>query len=687
MADRVGEQFGDYTLIRMLGEGTFGEVYLAEHIYLRTQAAVKVLHTKLEENELQGFLDEARKIAVLSHPNIVRLVGFSMHNRTPYLVMQLAPNNTLRKRHPRGTRLPLATILLYVRQCAEALQHAHDHSLIHLDLKPENMLIGEKGEIVLADFGIAKVLQQGRSHQTVGSFSGTPAYAAPEQFQNKPGFASDQYALAVVVYEWLTGTWPFEGDGWAIGVQKMTQEPFPLRTKVPQLSPQVEQVVMKALSREPKARYGSVSEFAKALEAAAQFEGAVQTSGDQQQATAFNPAATFRGVTPSGVPLESFVKQPISTPISTPQAASIPPVVYDTKEEWNRVAKAHSKAGHHQEALDAYNRAVALDPEDEWGYANRAETLVKLERYPEAIADFSRALDINAFNDWAWAHRGEAHRLAEHYPEALSDFQRALNLDPKYIWVLMSRGQVYEALKDYPRAVEAFSRVVEIDPQESWGYAHRGEAHRLMKRNQDALQDFSRAIAIKSTYAWAYGSRGQVYLSLNEYHQAILDLDRAIALDSSLSWAWAHRGEAHRLLESYHQAIADFDEAIKRYQQYSWAYARRGEAYRQVGKFEEAVRDCMQALELNPNNDFAYGVRGATYRAMKHYQRAIDDLSRALELDPNDAWDYGQRGKAFAGLKDYERAIADFDRALALQPDLSWVVESRNQARLHLKNS
>ncbi len=202
MADYVGQQLGNYRIIRLLGTGGFAEVYLGEHIRLNTQAAIKVLHTQLTDKEMEEFLNEARTIARLDHPNIVRVYEFDVRGGIPFLVMTYAPNGTLRQRHPRGTMLPLPTIVPYVRQIADALQYAHDSKLIHRDIKPENMLVGKRNEILLSDFGIATVARTTRS-ETDQQIAGTAAYMSPEQIQGHARFASDQYSLGIVVYEWL----------------------------------------------------------------------------------------------------------------------------------------------------------------------------------------------------------------------------------------------------------------------------------------------------------------------------------------------------------------------------------------------------------------------------------------------------------------------------------------------------
>src|SRR2546425_4190119 len=267
MADRVGQQLGNYRLIRLLGEGGFAEVYLGEHIHLGTQAAIKVLHTQLTNDDVDKFRTEARTIAHLIHSHIVRVLEFGVEGKTPFLVMDYAPNGTLRQRHPKGIALPLPLIVTYVKQVADALQYAHNEKVIHRDVKPENMLLGRRNEILLSDFGIALVAQSSR-YQSVQEMAGTMAYMAPEQIQGRPRPASDQYSLGIVVYEWLSGDRPFHGSLTELVGQHLTVPPPLLSEKVPTISLDVEQVVMIALAKDPHRRFGSIQAFAIALEEA-----------------------------------------------------------------------------------------------------------------------------------------------------------------------------------------------------------------------------------------------------------------------------------------------------------------------------------------------------------------------------------------------------------------------------------
>jgi serine/threonine protein kinase len=276
MADRLGQQLGNYRLVRYLGQGGFAEVYLGEHIYLDTLAAIKVLHTQLASEDVEHFHTEARTIARLVHPHIVRILDYGVEGTTPFLVMDYAPHGTLRKQHPKGTILPLSTIVSYVAQIADALQYAHDQKVIHRDVKPENMLIGRRNEVLLSDFGIALVAQSSHYLSTQGlqDLAGTIAYMAPEQIQAQAGPNSDQYSLGIVVYEWLSGMRPFQGAFTEVAVKHTLVPPPSLRKIVPALSPQVEEVIMTSLDKDPQRRFANAQAFAVALAEAWQREPA-----------------------------------------------------------------------------------------------------------------------------------------------------------------------------------------------------------------------------------------------------------------------------------------------------------------------------------------------------------------------------------------------------------------------------
>jgi serine/threonine protein kinase len=276
MFDYVGLKIGNYRLVRMVGHGGFADVYRGEHVYLRTEAAIKVLHPHLPGNLLQSFLIEARNHARLNHPNIVQVLDFGIEDNIPFLVMNYAPHGTLRQRYPPGSMLDPSTIVSYVKQVAAALHYAHTRNIIHRDIKPENMLLSNEDAIMLSDFGIAIALRNFHNADKLTLLSlgttvaGTTTYMAPEQFSGTSYYASDQYSLATVVYEWFCGTPPFIGSDFQTAVKHMYRQPPSIRETIPTLALTIDRVVMKALEKNPQQRFASVQHFADALEAACQ---------------------------------------------------------------------------------------------------------------------------------------------------------------------------------------------------------------------------------------------------------------------------------------------------------------------------------------------------------------------------------------------------------------------------------
>jgi WD40 repeat protein len=276
MLDRVGQQLGSYRLLRLIGHGGFAEVYLGQHVRLSTQqAALKILSTRLDAEDISAFEREAAIIAGLVHPHIIRILDYDILDGLPFLVMDYAPNGSLRQRYRRGEQVPLPIVIAYVQQITEGLQYAHDHKIIHRDIKPDNMLVGAHQEIVLSDFGIATIAHS-TSSQSIHTAIGTIAYMAPEQIQEHPRPASDQYALAVMVYEWLTGERPFQGSFTEIAVKHATLLPPSLRNKRPDIPQEVEQVILRALAKEPKNRFPNVQNFFTSLVAASHISSSMK---------------------------------------------------------------------------------------------------------------------------------------------------------------------------------------------------------------------------------------------------------------------------------------------------------------------------------------------------------------------------------------------------------------------------
>lgn len=342
--DLIGEQLGSYQLKQLLGQGGYAQIYLGDHKYIKNRkAAIKVLKSlDLTEEEQARFRKEAQIIADLDHPHIIRILDFGIEPdplnglyKVPYIVMTWAQEGSLRDRYPEGTRLPLDEIVSYIKQVAGALQYAHDQpegtKVVHCDVKPENMLYFGPDEIRLSDFGIAVVNHkstefpiqpEGSQKQAQIKVFGTVGYMAPERFYGLIKRASDQYSLAVIAYEWLTGHCPFLGNDQQVMYAHVQNTPPSLHSRFQDISKAVEAVVMRALSKEPQDRYPTVKAFAEAFTLAAQgnmtiddvvkiatvdnhVEVAEETADDDDMATVGEVIL----LSPSQQPIESQINQ------------------------------------------------------------------------------------------------------------------------------------------------------------------------------------------------------------------------------------------------------------------------------------------------------------------------------------------------------------------------------------------
>jgi len=282
-----GQQMGHYRLLSLLGSGGMSAVYLAEDLSVRRQVAIKVIRSESAINPVDDtakeaahlFRHEANAVAMLDHPNILPLFDYGEENlqgeKLTYMVMPFRQEGSLADwlRKTDGSRwLTIQNVAFLIHQAASALQYAHDHHIIHRDVKPSNFLIRGRPEnpaqpdLLLADFGIAKFSTAVSSTETMTR--GTPIYMPPEQWQDRPVPATDQYALAAMTYELLTGRPPFQGNHSQLMYQHFHVQPNPLSSINSRVSADIDSVVLRALAKQPKDRFPSIASFDQAFQQA-----------------------------------------------------------------------------------------------------------------------------------------------------------------------------------------------------------------------------------------------------------------------------------------------------------------------------------------------------------------------------------------------------------------------------------
>jgi serine/threonine protein kinase len=319
----IGTRLGDYEIRRLIGRGGIARVYEGYDPNLERKAAIKVITPQAEDSEemKQRFFREARAVANLHHPNIVTVYQFGQGENLYYLAMRLLEGQTLLQKLKRLRAqkkfIDTELMLSVVSDVSAALDYAHDKGVIHRDVKPSNIMIGEDKRAILMDFGL--LMQAGGDH-TLGTAFGTPRYIAPEQAvaSDRAVPQSDIYSLGVIVYEMVTGQTPFDADSaMSLALLHISTPPPAPRTVRPELSEAVEQVILKALEKNPEARWQTAAQFANALRDA--FGGKpmhIKLSGEVLSAAA--PIAD-----PSPTPMLSTSRVAVPTPTPKPMAVSV----------------------------------------------------------------------------------------------------------------------------------------------------------------------------------------------------------------------------------------------------------------------------------------------------------------------------------------------------------------------------
>ncbi len=710
LAGRPLLTIGRYRVIREIARGGMGIVYHAYDPEMRREIALKVIrHDEAGPRTVERLRREAVAAARLGHPNIVRVYDVGEAEGMQYLAMEYVEGTSMerlvRRRDP--DRDALARLLVAI---ARAVDHGHQHGIVHRDLKPANILVDGDGRPVVTDFGLAKVLDAETLLTRSGLVLGTPVYMAPEQAQGQVSRISartDVYALGVMLYEILTGTVPHEGEDVMDVYRRIVEdEPVPPRALRSEIPAGMEAVCLKAIEKEPSARYATAAAFADDLERAiagrpvlARPSGAAVRAARRLRrhprtaavvvalgaAVAVSVGLLARGDPSAGLeakrreaaPLVEQARELLETAEKLYQVAGKPPVeAYERAgEALALLAKARAIAEVAGAALlegDAaamryrisHERTDFAAAEEAYGRADAPFRLgrLRLERYQDLTdaREISNSADrrnrVIVYDDppEATAIRDAALTDFDRAPGPFADAARAAMrrewaAAAESAGIALARERLaYDALFDLHRV--------------------RARACRELGRPADALPHADEMVRLRPADPAVRHQRGLTLAAADRLEDAIRDLDYVVERLPHLPGPIVSRGLCRMWRKDFDGSIADFSRMVEA-RGLPIDYTNRGGALLAKGDLDRARADFDAAIALAPDDPIAYRNRGSLHVLQERFDAALEDFSRVLEKMPESAEARYCRAYALFRLGRLEDALRDGEEAVRGAPD------------------
>jgi len=645
-----------YTIDRELGRGGMATVYLAQDSKHERLVALKVLHPDLAASlGPDRFLREIKLAARLNHPHILGLHDSGDADGFLYYVMPYVEGESLRERLDREQQFGVEEAVHHGRAIASALDYAHRNGIVHRDVKPENIMLYE-GEAMVMDFGIAKAVSAAGTETLTqtGMMIGTPAYVSPEQAAGETNLdgKSDQYSLACVVYEMLTGERPFQGSTpQVVMAKRFTEMPRSVREVRGAVPESVEKAVTRAMSIEASGRYATAAQFGQALSS-----GSLATPTD----TASLPQATVSAA-------KSVAVLPFANNSADPENEYFTDGIADeiisalTKIQTLRVTSRTSSFSFKgkNDDISEIGRKLKVSTVLE-GTVRKMGNRLRLTAQLVNVADGS--------NLWSERYDREIEDVFEIQDDISQSIVKALRL-------ILTEGEKKQIEK---------ARAVDV---KAYDYYLRGRQyfhHFRRKSLEYARQMFNRAIEIEPEYARAYAGVADACSLLYTYFDAresnLRQADsaslKAIELEPELAEAHVARAIALSMSKRFDEAVPEFEEAIrldpKLFDATYW-FAR---ARRQQGEYEESLKLFERAALIRPDDyqvplflGESLVALGRHDEAQAQYRRQVRLVNEHLELNPDDPRACILGAGAYAALKDEERTTFFAGRAMAADPD------------------
>ena len=315
--------------------------------------------------------------------------------------------------------------------------------------------------------------------------------------------------------------------------------------------------------------------------------------------------------------------------------------------------------------FDQYNRAI--NKLSVTGLVERGHALFTSGKYQDAIEAYSKAIKLDPKNAELYDFRADTYRELHNLNRAIKDYDKEIELDPKNKKAYKSRAYTYTDLGEYGKAIIDYNHMIDMGKNNANEYHLRGLIYAELKEYQQAIRDYDRAIELKHKDDMIYRSRGSAYHELGNYKQAIEDYDKAIELSPKSSVNYYERGLVYIDIGNYNQSIKDFNKALEINSEYTASYNSRGRACARLGNYKQAIEDYNRAIKLNPKDaSIYYYNRGCAHNALHRYKQAVMDFTKAIELKPNDEDSYYDRGLAYRQLGLNSKATGDIKIAARL---------------------
>jgi tetratricopeptide (TPR) repeat protein/predicted Ser/Thr protein kinase len=648
----IGETISHYRVLGQLGEGGMGVVYLAEDTRLGRRVAVKIPHAAPGENNLYHarFLREARSISALTHPNIATLYDFGeTSDGKPFIVMELVSGQGLDDLI-NSSSLTLARALEIIEDVAEALGEAHRHGIIHRDIKPSNVIINERGEVKVLDFGLAKLVGADRDApgftpeaKTLQRFQtqsnimlGTPLYLSPEQAKGTDVDArSDLFALGALLYECIAGRPAFAGATIVeIAAQVLHVDPPPPSKFNPSVTRALDRIALKALAKKPEERYQTADEFAAALR---DIRLKVSANGHAQTQNIVRSHDADTAPQHSAlVTLSDNLRRPRLSLFAAGVALVIAVTAFwGVSRLWRPSAHAPNA-----EARNAHERGVDFMREG---------------AYWQASKNFERA--VAADDKYALAHASLAEALTEldYLDRAKDELLRVNQLVPDRS-VLPTRERLYldavtsTVTRDFPAAVKTYAEIAAATPNEAYAYVDLGRAYEKAEDTQHAVENYLKATQLKPDYATAYLRIGNLYTRQQDYQSAALAYDKA---ESIYNETGVTEGRAEVLYRRGYMLRAKGDNAGAHEQLHDALELAKANGYeaQQVGALLQ-----LSAVATNEND----------FKSAQRYASDAVALAQSKGMETLAAGGYVDLGNTFLGSGDHAQAEKNFQTGLEL---------------------